>query len=241
MRLGQLARKLAVRQSDIIDFLLQRNIIIDENSNTRLEDDHVMQIMKHYAPAQEEEVREALAIEKAEPEPIEVQNEIQDIKSIESDSESTTESLPDIIRVPKIELSGLKVIGKIELPEPKKKEPESATTESSITEDVEQDRKNTVDRKAVHHKKSGREHRQRANPIAQQREREAREAAEKRRVEAEREKEKRKQHYHNKVKSIRIPKSVKPAKVEQPPQPRVIENQSTTLLGRFWRWLRYDH
>lgn len=237
MRLGQLARKLTIRQSDIIDFLTQRNIPIDENSNTRLEDEYVMLVMKHYAPAQEEEVREALAIEKTDPEPIKVQ---EDIQSIESDLESTSESLPDIIRVPRIELSGLKVVGKIELPEPKKKEPESSSTEPT-TEEVEPERKKTIDRKTTHHKKPRREHSQGSNPIAQQREREAREAAEKRRLEAEREKEKRKQHYHTKVKSIRAPKSVKPAKVELPPQPRPVEKQPTTLLGRFWRWLRYDH
>jgi hypothetical protein len=239
MRLGQLARKLALRQSDIIDFLAQRNIRIDESSNTRLEDELVILIMKHYAPTREEEVREELAIETTEPEPTAEKEDISEIAPVENSVENEGASLPDVIRVPKIELSGLKVVGKIELPEPKKKEPESTSPEPTSETDTE--KKNTVDRKAVHHKRPKREHRQGSNPIAQQREREAREAAEKRRIEAEREKEKRKQHYHNKVKRIRPPKSVKPARMEQPPQPRVIEKQPTTLLGRFWRWLRYDH
>lgn len=241
MRLGQLARKLTLRQSDIIDFLAQRDIRIDESSNTRLEDDHVILIMKHYAPAQEEEVREALAIETAEPEQPMEKEEISEIAPVENSVEDESTNLPDVIRVPKIELSGLKVVGKIELPEPKKKEPEPTTPEPTTATDAEPEKKNVVDRKAVRHKKPRRDHRQGANPIAQQREREAREAAEKRRFEAEREKEKRKQHYHNKVKSVRQPKSVKPTRTVQPPQPRVIEKQPATLLGRFWRWLRYDH
>lgn len=240
MRLGQLARKLTLRQSDIIDFLAQRNIRIDESSNTRLEDDHVILIMKHYAPAQEDEVREALATETAEPEQAVEKEDISELEPVENSVEDESVSLPDVIRVPKIELSGLKVVGKIELPETKKKEPEFPTPEPTPGTDPEPEKKK-VDRKAVRHKKPGRDHRQGANPITQQREREAREAAEKRRIEAEREKEKRKQHYHNKVKSIRPTKPVKPARMVQPPQPRVIEKQPTSLLGKFWRWLRYDH
>jgi hypothetical protein len=64
MRLGQLARKLSLRQSALVDFLAQQQIQIDGGSNTRIEDDHVVLIMKHFAPEQETSMRTELANEK---------------------------------------------------------------------------------------------------------------------------------------------------------------------------------
>src|SRR5260221_11505809 len=51
MRLGQLARKLAIRPSAIIEFLAAKNISLEESSNTRLEDDQVILIMNQFAAA----------------------------------------------------------------------------------------------------------------------------------------------------------------------------------------------
>jgi hypothetical protein len=235
MRLGQLARKLSIRQSEIVDFLLQRNIQIEDGSNTRLEDSHVVLIMKRYAPAREDEVIAELANEKHAEELMEVVKvEEQPIPELPESNEEK----PEVIRVPKIELSGLKVVGKIELPEPKKKEEkpsDSEFTKEPIPEQKQEERPNKTDRKAIQHKKE-RKQRPHVNPLALQREREAREAAEKRRIQAEREKEKRKQHYHNKVKSVRPGKSSKPAKVESVVTPS--EPQPTTWWGKFLKWLR---
>lgn len=235
MRLGQLARKLSIRQSEIVDFLQHQNIQIEDGSNTRLEDSYVVLIMKQYAPAREEEVIAELANEKQTEERIEaVKEEDQPMPVLPE----LNDEKPEVIRVPKIELSGLKVVGKIELPEPRKKEDKSADVEfpKELTPEQKlEERPHKTDRKAIQHKKE-RKQRSQVNPLALQREREAREAAEKRRIQAEREKEKRKQHYHNKVKTVRPAKPVKLAKVESVSTPSV--PQPTTWWGKFLKWLR---
>src|SRR5687767_2505174 len=50
MRLGQLARKLTLRQIEIVDFLASQNIQIEDGSNTRLEDQHADLVIAHFAP-----------------------------------------------------------------------------------------------------------------------------------------------------------------------------------------------
>jgi len=235
MRLGQLARKLSIRQSEIVDFLQQQNIRIEDGSNTRLEDSHVVLIMKQYAPAREEEVIAELANEKHVEEPIEVvKREAQPMPELPESNEEK----PEVIRVPKIELSGLKVVGKIELPEPKKKEEKPVDSEfptEPTPEPKQEERPPKTDRKAIHHKKE-KKARTHVNPLALQREREAREAEEKRRMQAVREKEKRKQHYHKKVKAIRAGKPAKPIKVE--PLSTPLEPQPSTWWDKFLKWLR---
>lgn len=239
MRLGQLARKLSIRQSEIVDFLQQQNISIENGSNTRLEDSHVVLIMKQYAPTREEEFIAELANEKHTEEPMEeVKREVQPMPVLPESLPSSNEEKPEVIRVPKIELSGLKVVGKIELPEPKKKDEKPVADEfpkEPTPEPKQEERPHKIDRKAIQHKKEKKQ-RPHVNPLALQREREAREAAEKRRIQAEREKEKRKQHYHNKVKTVRPAKPVKPSKVESVDTPS--EPQPTTWWGKFLKWLR---
>src|SRR5689334_19628909 len=116
MRLGQLARKLSLRPAQIVEFLSQHNIQIEDNSNTRIEDQHAELVVNHFAPGTFQQVE--LADEPEETAPVEAE-----LPVIVTDSSEQTTIEPEVIRVQKIELSGLKVLGKIELPEPKKKEP----------------------------------------------------------------------------------------------------------------------
>src|SRR6478609_11417904 len=51
MRLGQLARKISIRQSDMVDFLVKSGVSIVNDSNARLEDEHVQSIIQHFAPS----------------------------------------------------------------------------------------------------------------------------------------------------------------------------------------------
>ena len=50
MRLGQLARKIAIAPSDIVEFLGSRNIQTEEGTNTKLSDDEVRLITENLAP-----------------------------------------------------------------------------------------------------------------------------------------------------------------------------------------------
>ncbi len=250
MRLGQLARKLSLRPSQLVDFLSEKNIETQEGSNTRLDNLHVEWIVQEFAPERldeilnpgtEEKLPEIIVEEQAIVEP-EVIAEVTEVKQAEA--EAVTENQPtaeikseepEVIRVQKIELSGLKVLGKIELPEPKKKEVKTDPNSGGAT--PPEDRKSN--RSSAKSKRPGKERDQRSlrNPIEAQRQREAREREEKRKADLEREKEKRKHHYQNKVKQVQQTKRVKPVKetavvkkhVDKRPVPK-------TWLGRFLRW-----
>jgi len=235
MRLGQLARKLALRPDQIIEFLAKKNIQIEEGSNTRLEDLYVALVVKKFAPqgfditvqeiAPQEAIQpsETLAIS-----PIETDGlPNHDIPTETPESEERSE----VIKAPKIELSGLRVLGKIELPEPKKKE--QPITEPSL-QGGEEKKSKQPERQRSQNRNPRTNPRQVKNPVALQREREELEAQRKREAAKEIEKEKRAQHYYNKVKVVAPVKAPKREQIEEEiaepvPQPK-------TLLGRFFRW-----
>lgn len=244
MRLGQLARKLSLRPGQIIEFLATNHIQVEENSNLRLEERHVELIVEYFAP-------ESLAEIRAEADEVEetvaaVINPVLESKESEittqlpdEEIQSSDDSLPEVIRVQKVELSGLKVLGKIDLPEPKKKEPvveqntegEAIPVEKPVLNKALDKRKPKQDRRDRTHQ------RDRKNPLQLQREREAREEEEKKRVEAEREKERRKRHYEEKRKSVVQPKRMKQAK-QQPVSTKRVDTRPVpkTWFGKFLRW-----
>jgi hypothetical protein len=240
MRLGQLARKLSLRPSQLVDFLAENNIQTEEGSNTRLADEHTQLIVQHFAPESLEEIMKP-ALKEA-PEPVSVIEEpalaepVQNVEEtvvVSEDMPADEQSEPEVIRVQKIELSGLKVLGKIELPEPKKKEPKP---EEEVTGEELQKPERRTPTKSKHPRRE-RDQRTWRNPLDVQRQREAQEIDERRKAELEREKEKRKHHYQHKVKQVKQPKRSKPAKetitikkpVDTRPKPK-------TLLGKFLRW-----
>jgi hypothetical protein len=235
MRLGQLSRKLGVSTSQIISYLASKDIVIGEDSNTKIEDEHANWVTQTYAPHLLTEVATTISEEKtqsAEPvkEPVEI-IESTDISNIITDPTIIAEEpLPELIKASKIELSGLKVLGKIELPEKKKKEDAISETQQEGEIKIRTDRKPA----------GRREHddRPRKNPIALQREREERETEKRRKEEIIRAKEKKSQHYQNKVKAQVATKRAKMLsepieKIETP-----IEVMPTTWWGKFMKWLR---
>jgi hypothetical protein len=243
MRLGQLARKLSLRPTQIVEFLAKNNIQIEENSNTRIEDNYTELVVNHFAPGTLQQVTDV--VDEPEEMPV-LENE--SIKSepdepLAEPIEPTVSQETEVIRAQKIELSGLKVLGKIELPEPKKKEPapDHAVEETeSKAEDVPvnpEKKLRSHDKKLVGRNRERTQPRQWKNPLELQRELEAREADEKKRVEAQREKEKRKKHYEEKRKVIVQPKRVKPVK-EQPEMKKPVDTRPVpkTWLGKFLRW-----
>jgi hypothetical protein len=247
MRLGQLARKLSLRPSQIVDYLASNNIQTEEGSNTRLADEHTELIVQHFAPESLEEIMRPVPVvgevPKAEVEPVEriveepvrveVEQKAEEPVIVSEDKPSEDQSEPEVIRVQKIELSGLKVLGKIELPEPKKKEPKPEG-EVSGEEQPKPERRSPAKSK---HPRRESDQRNWRNPLEVQRQREAREIEERRRAEIDREKEKRKHHYQNKVKQVKQPKRSKPSKevvtvkktVDTRPVPK-------TWVGKFLRW-----
>ncbi len=254
MRLGQLARKLSLRPAQLVEFLAKSNIQIEESSNARLEDSHVELLVRHYAPDSLTQITEE--IDEVE-EVAQMENEQQVIVPVIVEFESTENEpteLPEVIRVPKIELSGLKVLGKIDLPEPKNltagkagKEPLVEQTADEITTEVtatetpiveKQTKPRNPNRKPTHQNRERPQQRPWKNPLELQREREARAIEEKKRTEIEREKEKRRKHYEEKMKSVARPKRVKPVKEQPVAQKKKVDTRPVprTWFGRFLRW-----
>jgi len=241
MRLGQLARKLALRPADIVDFLAENNIRIGDGTNVRLERDQLNLIMKRFVPGWVEAPDAAADAEVVEDISVEPITEISDSNdetstAVESSELQQTESSDagEVIRAPKIELSGLKVVGKIDLPEPKKKE-EPAVEEKASGDDAKKERS---DNRKPFDANRNRRPRPEKNPVAAQREREAKEAQKKLLEQQARDKEKRTKNYLKNYKPASPTKAAKLIKehvVEMTPQE--LEEPPKTLFGRIIRWL----
>jgi hypothetical protein len=228
MRLGQLARKLEVRPAEIIEFLATKNILIEDDANTKVDDSHATLVFRQFAPENGPEVDTAASIPD---EPI-VEVNVVDEKSsaLSPEIESEPERI-EVIKAPKVELSGLKVLGKIDLPETKKKQAE----ESQENSEKEQPREFNRERKSPVYKKTQRSEK---NPIALQREREALAAQKKREEELQLKKEKRTQNYLKKVKSHQPTKAAKLHREEAEEMTAAeLAESPKTLWGKFVRWL----
>jgi hypothetical protein len=255
MRLGQLARKLAVRPSEIVEFLAARQITLDEGSNTRLEDAHVVLVMAQFAPdhdrdlavvaAAPEEVNTFIAPVTAVPE-LEPESGTPESGAGNSNNESYGDDHSNektvVIKAPKVELSGLKVLGKIDLPEARKKEIPVPDTEGTEVKPIEHTKAVAGQRKVspYNKKENSAQRLPRKNPIALQRERDTQEAEQKRQAREEQEKEKRTNNYYKKIKASAPTKRVK--MVEEPTTEMSADELKEvpgTWLGRFFHWLKH--
>jgi hypothetical protein len=208
MRISQLARSLGISPSVILEFLGNQDI----DANSRLDKETVERVISHFAPDVSIKTVETV-VEQPE---------------LESTGQPVAEPTPDVpvevIRVSKVELQGLKVLGKIDLPEPKKK----ADATPSEQQPEQQQRREFQKR---------RDQRDWNNPLEVKRQQEARDAEKRKKEQAEKQKEKRTNHYYNKVKSV-------PTKaVRRFEEQTVVEEIETReppkgLIGRFLRWLR---
>ena len=233
MRLGQLARKLELRPAEIIEFLATKNILIEDDANAKVDDNFVTLVFQQFAPDREAENTpevDVAAVSTPDEPVAEVKVVDENPSALGPASESEPERI-EVIKAPKVELSGLKVLGKIDLPDNKKKQGE-APQENSETE---QPREFSREKKSPGYKKTQRSPQ---NPIALQREREALAAQKKREEELQLKKEKRTQNYLKKVKAHQPTKAAKlhreeaeemsAAELAEPPK---------TLWGKFVRWL----
>lgn len=233
MRIGQLARRLGVPPTEILGFLGTNNIEAEAGANSRLSDDAVVKVVNFFAPDKLSEIltvpAEETLVEVVEepivPEPEVVEQPVAEVPTPEAPAEV------EVIRVAKVELQGLKVLGKIDLPEKKKVEPvaqpEGQETEQSTSRPPRRE----------YQKRPERRDREWKNPLEVKRQQEAREAEKKKQEAAELQKERRTNHYYNKVKSV-------PTKAVRRVQEEVVVEDIETkeapkgLFGRFLRWLK---
>jgi len=249
MRLAQLARKIAVKPAEIVTFLQNQNSPVEDSSNAKITDSQVELVLKHFAPEQldglQPEVSPPIEIQEKEKtvEIPEIEIETQPRVTPQEDAAPLDNVEPEVIKPPKVELPGLKVVGKIELPEPKKKENEKLEgTEGESAEEAIEPRRapRPENRKKI--RTSDQERRPRKNPIALQREREEREALRRRQEEKKKEKELRTQRYLKKVSKVTQPiKPVKMRKHEDEYEVFVEEKaKPKSLVGKIIGWFVSD-
>ncbi|MFM7195564.1 MAG: hypothetical protein ACKOYP_12405 [Bacteroidota bacterium] len=233
MRLGQLARKLDISPTEIERYLYANGTFIESGSNSKLEDADVQRVIVHFAPGLMSEVNRELEAEHAAElvaEKASLPTEPQVVQSPEATASvppsNDQEEKPEVIKAPKIELPGLKVLGKIELPEPKKK-----------PERPERDRPREASRSE---RKEERSDRPWVNRLEIQRQREAKQAEDRKKEEIRQQKEMRALAYYNrqakgggksKSRTRREVADEEPAGPVQKPAP------PKTFFGKVWRWL----
>lgn len=238
MRLAQLARKLSVRPSEIVDLLSKEKIFFEDGSNAKLNDELVKRVVLHFAPERLSEIMLVQANEAIEPEP-EFQPETIAELPVQLKSEPVTadvnpvpgSDLPETIRVQKVELAGLKVLGKIELPQPRVKEENKEEGKAPGEVKPKRDRREKQPRRERPEKPW-------RNPIALQREAEVREREERRLEALKQAKERKRQHYLSQIKSSKPPKAVRIYEETAPASTSKAEQQKPrTWIGKFLRWL----
>lgn len=200
-------------------------------------------------------IEPALVINKTEELlPIETENLFEDAaqtmqieertEEITQEGEETKNPLEgvDLIKAPKVTLTGLKVVGKIDLPEPKKKEPEAVKSTDEIEREMKEPQPSSPVIKKGGNKgnkfseRRERSERPRRNPVALQREREIREAEERKKEEIKKEKERRTHYYNSRVKQGAPKRAAR--LVDEPLEAlHEIKEEPKTIWGKIWRWL----
>ncbi len=262
MRLAQLARKISKKPAEIVDFLASQGIHIEASSNTKVSEEHASLVLLEFGKdlnpgteqeaenqgAEPEQMPELLPSKEAGKPPV-----LQDMPILQEETstveESDTKTLEmaqeqaqpiEVIKAPKVELVGLKVVGKIELPEPKKK----------VVETPKEEDEDKVEREAVPSKSFGnsrrsdknyrdRDRKPRKNPIALQREREQREARRAKKEEEKKLKELRTKRYLSKVKPVIEQKAQKKKRKadDQVEEVRPHKKESKGFFGKIVSWL----
>lgn len=278
MRLAQAARKLSITTEDIVDFLEIRGIVIEKDSNTKLDEKAVEVLFKYFEVEEEndeeelkdkepetiEEVEHQTLQEKqeenlseseeskgeeakeevhVEPEEEVEQREIGEPVAAEKSTEKSFKTVDQlleeedaegdfVIKAPKVELKGLNVVGKIDLPEVKPKQ------QKVEDEEVQAKPKKSYS-KATKQKSSRRKSKRELSPSEIRKRQEQREARRRERIEKEK-KEKREQFYKENVLKPKQQEQKKRSKKNRkvvPKENTVQKPVPKTALGRFWRWL----
>lgn len=219
MRLGQLARQLGLTTDKIVNFLAARDIVVDNSNNARIDDGFVDLVLQHFAPGNDALKEQIARVPDAPVSPD------SDPPSTEGEEQSE-ETTPEVIKAPKIELPGLRVLGKIELPEKKKTEPQLETEpeKESTPAPPRRPQKNYPLR-------------ERKNPITLAREREEQEKKRQLTELREQEKQRKKEFYEKRLKPQAPTKAVRIVNEEYEEMAPLEPERPKTVWGRFMRWL----
>ena len=260
MRLGQLARKLEVESSAIVKILKENFREVNNHPNVKIEDEELEFLTKHFTPVQAQVVQETEVSH--EPEISKEESTTLEAPEIKEDTPAFIESLrPKVItleeefnakkkelesfKAEKPELEGLKVIGKIDLPEPKPKAPKEPK-ESDKSKGTR-----TINERSARQRnqKKGKRNDIR-NPVETARKRAEFKSKKEKEEQLKKLKEQKKKHYEENVKAKVSEKSKRKKKKKFVEQQSVQTNNSNQKkpiqksgnpIVRFWKWLNGDY
>lgn len=119
MRLGQLARQLDVKTTDIVTFLeKEKKTTIKTHPNSKVPDELIEEVSAHFKPEEKEVEEKPAAIEQKEETPVIPEQPKEEKKKVQPEPEIPLN--PEHIETPKTELQGPKIIGKVDLPDKSK-------------------------------------------------------------------------------------------------------------------------
>jgi hypothetical protein len=263
MRLGQLSRKVDTKPSVIISYLKSEfDITIGTHLNSKVEDALAEKVIKKFGREVPEEVKKSDSKKKENPKEVKVEEST--LATAEAPSPKTTpveiaevsEDLrlnAEVIKAPKIELEGPKVIGKIELPpSPEEQMVEIdgvMMTKAELAKRKREERLTKREKRSTKEGNSAQKARKSAQKSEEQmaqlkRDQEAKELADKiarreKRIQQQL-KQKKKLATAQKVNKKDTPrkvfkKQVVP-KIENPEKPKIHQPEPSTWWGKLWRW-----
>jgi len=250
MRLGQLARKYGVSKKEIIAYLKQTDPALHSlGQNSKLDEQTIALLSRQFENPEELFLQPtsapipipiAIGIgigaeagkQRGEDEIIETDKLLELLESEESPVDLSKITL---IRAPKRELDGLKVVGRIELPEPKPKpaEKKDRTKEPGPGKDhLQPGSPLSVEEREQRRLKAKR--RQQEHQARQEKKNKEKEKRQKKALNRTRYQQKLEQAKASQLKpKHHLPKAGTVEVKELPAQPK-------TLLGKFWRWMTTD-
>lgn len=258
MRLAQLARKLDIPKKNIINYLDSKGISIELHGNTKVDEEHEKLVLAHFG--HQENIKDAKS---KNPQPIQDKKQEADLKEKTSVTEienpkvaedtdkgqagdKAEEKKVEVIRPKKIQLQGIKVLGKIDLPEPPQKE------EIEEKEHVEPEESKEVSPKKYIRKKESKKPFKSRSRKAPRREltyeekikKEERERLKKELQQQKELKEKKRRHYEKKVQTKLQTEKKKKKQQDtktstERPKKEIIKHNNP--LKRFWAWLNGEY
>ncbi len=263
MRLSTLARKLNLTPGEIINALKKAGLEAPESGNAKLNDQQLEVLFKLFGTVEESQ-QEVIEIEAAEeipeidpietveqavveeqpetPNPTEEINQ-EPLTNIDEEtlpSISTIDKVGDleVIRVKKITLGGIKVLGKIDLPEkPVKIQADAEDGNESVKENKPRTKRVPREKKAF----KGQRDKRKPLSFEEKQALEERKRLKEKREREKKIKEKKRKHFEKNV----LPKQKEAAakkKVKKVAKPQQAEGERTKLttknpFKRFWQWL----
>ncbi len=277
MRIAQLSKKLNISQTEITGFLKRRKIENYSGGNSRLTEEHLKLIVEYFRPEllneffKEEAAPDLQApgsgqeagfqnegIETGSTEPLLVDNsentaETNNEAIVTEEHEEATGEI-EVIRAPKIKLEGLKVVGKIDLPEKPGKFKEKATANVSEADKLKkikekreksERRKKRYGDKTRRYNKRGSSKPHREETYEEKLKRREQEKIRRQKVREKELREKKRQHYLKTIQAKKAAESkpktpAKPRKSKEPSDFETVKKEKKVYknpLRRFWAWL----